>query len=250
MDCPTKEILQDFVEGQLQQSQRSRLIEHIRSCGKCKHELEEIFALHNALTESVNHDTCLSFDTLDAYAKSTLDKKQESRIKTHIEFCKRCESFLWMLKASPKELEAWQADEQAAYQEFRAKNLGYDAAREAIRNLLPGKVEVFDQLWRSILTLVSDLKNKAVEHWPSFSGPGQLVGALGFAEQTDPETTATSVVLATTLYVSQQIADGEVELTPQATQVAVRQAAARFGAGKELQKRLIEIIPPLLAKFS
>ena len=82
----------------------------------------------------------------------------------------------------------------------------------------------------------------------SFTSPVQLVGALGFSDMTDSESTATSIILATTLYVSQQIQDGNIEATPEKIKTAVQESAIKFGAGKELQKRLIETATNILLK--
>ena len=246
MDCPDKQILQDLVDGELQKSKKVVVTEHIRSCGKCKDELQEILALYDALCKTVDESQCLSTDTLEQYAHGTLSKDEAKKLEEHIEFCSRCESYVWLFSASETELADWQAKEKSEYLKFRAKNLGYDTAKETLKKLLPGKIELFDKIWGSVLRLVVELKDKATEQWPSFSSPGQLVGALGFSEMTDPESTATSIILATTLLVSQKIADGEIRATPADIEAAVKETAVKFGAGKELQKRLIEIVPKII----
>lgn len=248
MKCPDKELLQDLVDGELSESKIPHVVEHIRSCGHCKTEFTEIFAVHNALTEIVTEDTCPSIEDLDAYAQQKLALDQIDTVKQHAELCGRCRSYLWLFQASEAELESWQADEQAAFEEFKAKKLGYEPAREILGKLLPTGMNMFDQLWQSVLVFVADLKDNAVEQLPSFTTPVQLAGVLGFSE-TEPETTATSIILATTLYVSQQISDGSIKAGPSEIETAIQKAAIQFGAGKELQKRIAEIAPEILLKF-
>jgi len=77
-----------------------------------------------------------------------------------------------------------------------------------------------------------------------------LVGVLGFAETYDPETDAASVIMATTLYVSQLFSDGKIKPHQEDIEVAIKEAATKLGAGKELTKRLIETVPPIILKFS
>ena len=96
---------------------------------------------------------------------------------------------------------------------------------------------------------VQDLKGKTIENWPSFDAGEHLVGALGFAESYDPETEAASIIMATTLYVSQAISDGEVRPCQEDIETSIKEVATKLGAGKELQKRLIEAVPPIVLKF-
>lgn len=250
MDCLDKETLQDLVDGELQKSKIPQVIEHVRSCDKCKTEFREILSLYDALSEAVAEVSCPSRDTLKRYAQKALSTEEMDKIKEHIEFCNRCESYLWLFKASEAELADWEANEKLSYQKFRAKNLGYDAAKESLKKLLPSKTKLFDRIWGSVLNLVLDLKDKATDQWPAFKSPGQLVGALGFSEASDPESTATSIILATTLLVAQKISDGETKAVSEDIEAAVLDAAKRFGAGKELQKRLIETVPEILLRFS
>ena len=109
---------------------------------------------------------------------------------------------------------------------------------------------MFDKIWSAVLTLVLDLRTKALEQWPAFGAPEQLAGALGFSDVFDPETSASSIILATTLLVSQQISEGKLEKTSKEIERAVRMRAKRLGAGKELQKKLIEIVPEIMLRSS
>ena len=246
MNCPDKQLLQELVDSELEKGLASEVMGHIKSCSKCKDDFRQILTVYNALSETVDESPCPSSDALEKCVQKMLSTDEANKIQEHIDFCSRCDSYVWLFSASETELADWQAKEELAYRKFRSKNLGYDVAKETLKKLLPGKIEIFDKVWGSILSLVLDLKDKAAEQWPSFSSPGQLVGALGFSEMTDPESTATSIILATTLLVSQEIADGQIETTPQAIEAAVKETAAKFGAGRELQKRLIEIVPKII----
>ncbi len=249
MNCPDKETFQDFVDGELSDAKIRSTIGHIRSCDSCKTELRELYTLHNALNRIVDKDKCPSLDALEKYADNSCSDEQASKIAEHIDFCSRCRSYVWAFQASEEELANWQTQEELAYKEFEAKELGYNAAKETLCKLLPGKIDLLDKIWQSALSFVLDLKDKAIENWPSFNQETQLVGALGFADALDPGTEAASVILITTLYVSQAVSDGDIEPSTKDIETVIKEVAAKLGAGKELQKRLIETVPPLVLKF-
>jgi hypothetical protein len=248
MNCPNRETMQDFVDGELEKAQDQQIIEHIRSCKTCKIELKEILMLYDALNQIVDADQCPSLELLKSYADNTCTEEQVNKIKEHIDFCGRCGLYVWSFQASDEEFQEWQAQEEQAYQEHEAHELGYDTAKETLLKLLPNKLEMLDNVWRSISTLVLDLKNKAMQNWPSFDKGAQLVDVLGFEESYDPETDAAIIILATTLYVSQACLEEKTELTKTGVETLVKDVSVKFGAGKELQKRLIEFIPPLVLK--
>ena len=249
MHCPDKETFQDFVDGELLESTIEQIAKHIRSCDTCKTELRELYTLHNTLSRIVDEDKCPSLDTLEKYADNSCSDEQTSKIAEHIDFCSRCKSYVWAFQASEEELTDWQTQEELAYKEFEAKELGYNAAKETINKLLPDKIDLVDKIWQSALGFVLDIKDKAIENWPSFNQETQLVGVLGFADASDPETNAASIIMATTLYVSQAVSDGDIEPSAKDIEAAIKEVAAKLGAGKELQKRLIETVPPLVLKF-
>ena len=249
MNCPNKETMQDFIDGELPKARNRQIAEHIRSCYACKIELREILTLYDALNQIVGKDKCPSLGTLKHYADNTCADDKVAGIKDHIEFCYRCRSYVWTFQASEEELQEWQTQDELAYQKFKARNLGYNAAQETLQKLLPGKMELLDKAWQSVLMFVLDLKDKAIENWPSFDKGTHLIGALGFAESYDPETDAASVILVTTLYISQAVSDGQIKPCQKDIDAAVKEAAVKFGAGKELTKRLIETIPPLILRF-
>lgn len=248
MDCPDKQILQDLIDDELDNDQAAQVVVHIRSCNKCKREFGEILWIYKGLKEVVGEVECPSKDTLERYAKNALSEATMNDIKKHIDLCVSCSSFVHLLTASEAELARWQAEEERSYQEFADKNLGYQAAKEVLGKLLPGRFEFLDEIWNSVLKLALDLRTKAVEQWPKFGTPEQLAGALGFSDASDPESSASSIILVTTLLIAQQIADGELEGSSEEIKSAVRTAAKRLGAGNELQKKLIETVPEILLR--
>lgn len=249
MDCPDKETMQDFVDGELSKSKIDQVVKHIRSCDSCKTELRQLYTLCNALNSIVDKDKCPSLDELEEYADNRCSDKQTSEIAEHIDFCSRCRSYAWAFQASEEQLADWQTQEELGYKEFEAKELGYNAAKETVGKLLPGKIDLVDKILQSALDFVLDIKDRAIENWPSFNQETQLVGVLGFADVSDPQTEAASIIMATTLYVSQAVSDGEIEPSTENIETAVKEVAAKLGAGKQLQKRLIETVPPLVLKF-
>ena len=249
MDCPSKEILQDFMDGDLPEAKSRPIIEHIRSCDTCKTELREVFSLYRVLNQVVDKDKCPSLETLESYADNTCASEEIGKIKEHIDSCGRCRSYVWAFQASEEELADWQKQDDLAYQEFEAQNLGYDSAKETLQQLLPGKMELLDKAWQSVRAFVQDLKDKAIESWPSFDRGPRLVEALGFAEPYDPETDTAFIILVTSLYISQAVSDGRVQPSSKEMEPAIKEVSEKLGAGKELQKRLIKIVPPLVLKF-
>jgi hypothetical protein len=197
----------------------------------------------------VTEDACPSQATLESYAENVLATDAKARVKEHLEFCSTCRFHVWLCTASESELAQWQADEEQAHRQYEAQNLGHQAAREVLTSLLPTGLEFWDRIWDSARKLVLDLRAKAPQQWPTFGAPGQLAGAIGFAGDSDPETTGTSIILLTTLLVAQRIVDGEFEANADSIGLAVGEAAQAFGAGKELHKRLVETVPPILLRF-
>lgn len=247
MDCPSKETIQNFIDCELTDSESCIIREHVRTCDSCKAELDELFALQKAFNRIIDKDVCPSLDILESYAKNTCPIEQAAQISGHIDRCGQCKSYAWAFGASKQELAAWQEQEEQAHREFVAGDLGYNAAKEMLAKLLPQKIELLDKIWQSALDFVLELRDKAIESWPSFTGQAQLVGVLGF-DESDPQTDAASVIMMTTLYISQEIADGKLKPTQQDVEAAIKTIAPKFGAGKELQKRLIEYIPTVVLK--
>ncbi|MBI9018482.1 MAG: zf-HC2 domain-containing protein [Phycisphaerae bacterium] len=245
MECPGKEIIQDYIDGELSSEQAESIQSHIQSCQNCKTELNEILTFHNVINTVVSEDKCPPLDTLKDYINNGC---KDDNLTKHIEFCDRCSSYAWAFQASPEELEAWQKQQESAYQEYKSKELGYDTAKETLTKLLPPRIDLLEKTWQSVLRFVLDLKTKTIETWPSFKQGPQLVGALGFDEESDPETDAASIILSTTLYISQMVYDGEIELNQQSIETAIQEVSIKLGAGKQLQKRLIETVPPLIMK--
>lgn len=248
MNCPNKEALQDFVDGELSQDESRSLVKHIQSCQSCKDQLRDIFVLQDTLNTIVQQDPCLPVETLEQYAQDSCPEEAIEDIKQHIELCARCRSFVWAFQASEEEMAQWQAQEEQAYREYLAESHGYQSAKEILTQLLPGKIELLDQTWQSLLSWVSELKTKAIESWPSLHQQPQLAGVLGFAESSDPQTEAASIILAVTLYVSEAIADGTITHSAEDIQTTINQIAPKLGAGKELQKRLLETVPDIISK--
>jgi hypothetical protein len=249
MGCIEREVLEDLVDGELGECETARAIEHIRSCSKCKREFSEILALYEGLQTAVVKDVCPSQTTLEAYTQDALPSDAMTTVRKHLEFCCECRSYVWLLTASESELANWQAQEEQAHKQDEATSAGRAAAREVLAGLLPAGLEFLDWLWDSACTLVRDLRGNTAQTWPPLGTSAQLTGALGFAGSTDPQGTATAIILVSTLYVADQIAAKEIGTSSEEIATAVHAAARTFGAGKELQKRLAEIVPPILQRF-
>lgn len=248
MNCPDRNILLNLVDGQLSPDEVKSVTDHIQACSSCRNKLKEILVLYNALDRVVQEDICPSIETLEQFAKKNCPAEQVIAIGEHVDLCARCRSYVWAFGASEEDMAQWQAQEEQAYREYLAQSPGYIAAKEALLTLLPAKLDLLEKSWQSIVSWVFDLKEKALENWPSLTQETQLAGVLGFAETSDPQTEATSIILITTLYVSEAIADKTIPCSRQAIEATVKKAAAKLGAGKELQKRLLETVPAILLK--
>ena len=248
MNCPENEILQNLVDGELSQDKSRPVIEHIQSCTTCKDLLRDIFILHNMLNRIVGQDACLPVEALEQYAENTCPAEKIDAIKEHVDLCARCRSYVWAFGASEEDLAEWQAQEEQSYREYLMQSPGYHMAKETLLALLPDKVELLDKGWQSVVSWVSDLRDKAIENWPSFNQEAQLVGVLGFAETSDPQTEAASIILTATLYVSESISDGTITDSREDIEATIKKVATKLGAGKELQKRLLETVPPIVLK--
>lgn len=249
MACLQKEVLEDLVDGELGERETAQAVAHIKSCDKCRREFSTILALWEGLRAAVARDACPPGTVLKEYAENALRAERRAAIQEHIDFCNACRTTVWVLTASEAQLTEWQAQEERAYRQERARTVGCEAAREALAGLLPIGLEFLDRVLDSAWRLALDLKARTAAQWPKFGAAGQLAGALGFAGAPGPEVTATSIILVTALLVAQKITDGDIEATAEAVTTAVREAALTLGAGKELRQRLVEKVPPLLLRF-
>lgn len=250
MDCLKKELLEDLIDGELDESQAIQAMAHIRSCKQCQHEFVEMLALYEGLRAVVAEDACPTKATLESYADNALTAGEMMAVKEHLEFCSTCRFHVWLCTASEAELARWQTDEERAHRRHQAMNWGREAVHEVLSCLLPAGLGFWDRMWDSAHQLVEDLRAKAPNDWPTLGAPEHLAGAIGFAGTPDPKVTATSIILVTTLFVAQRITDGEIEAKLGTIATAVDEAGQAFGAGKELRKRLVETVPPILLKFS
>jgi hypothetical protein len=246
MNCPDKKTLQDFVDGELPERQHSQVAEHVRACHTCKVELNEILSLYKALNRIIDKDECFPAALLKDYADNICDAAQKRRIKDHLNSCGRCSAYIWAFGASVEELQNWQQQEELEYHEYTKKYLGYSTARDVLSKLLPSRLDFLDEAWNSVAAFVINLKTQAAQNWPSLAGGPQLAEALGFAESSDAQTDAASMILVTCLYVSQALADGEIEPSQKDLEAVVKDISEKLGAGKELRKRLIETVPSLI----
>jgi len=119
MNHPSKETMQDFVDGELEKTQNNQVIEHISSCKTCKQELKEIINVYNALKEIVDKDKCPSAQLLTEYANNNCPPEQASKIKKHSEYCASCTSWISLFQASDEEIKIWEAKEEQAFKEFQ-----------------------------------------------------------------------------------------------------------------------------------
>ena len=248
MSCPGKEMLQDYIDGDLPEDKIRIIEQHLQSCDPCQTEMREIVSLLGVLGQVVAKDVCPSADELEQYVKNPAPGEKTDRIKEHIELCAHCKMNVWALGASPQELQAWQDREEEAYREYEAQQLGFRSAQEILRQLLPAKVQILEKAWQSVLDFMRDLPARTIEALPSFDQRAQLVGALGFSETSDPETDAACTILITTLYVSEQISDGKTQLSAEEIAAMVGEVATKLGAGKGLRKRLMEIVPTVIMR--
>ena len=132
MDCPTKEVLQDYLDGELSTDKARSIREHVQSCDSCKNKLRKLSSFYSTLNQFVNQEKCPSFDLLESFS-SCPDK--DSSVKTHVELCARCKSYVWAFQATDEELAEWQKQDVLAYQEYEAHELGYDTAKETLQKL-------------------------------------------------------------------------------------------------------------------
>ncbi|MBD3376631.1 hypothetical protein GF406_16465 [candidate division KSB1 bacterium] len=248
MNCPKRAVLQDYIDGELSQDDNQSIIKHIQSCTKCKEQLRDIFVLQKTLSKVIQEDPCPPVEILEKYAKNIGSTETAGTIKEHIDLCANCRSYVWAFQATEEELAQWQSQEEQSFKEYLAQNQGFDAAKAVLLKLLPNKIELFDKWGLAILSWVSGLKDKALEQWPSLTSSPQLAGVLGFSEEIDHSTEAASIIMATTLYISESISDGSIEPTREAVEQEIRQIAPVLGAGTQLQERLIETIPGIVLK--
>lgn len=248
MDCPKKEALQNYIDGELPDEQVHQISEHIRTCDSCKAELRELLSVLHIMNKAVDNAPCPSLDILQKYADDKCSREEKQNIAEHIELCDRCRSYVWAFQAPEQELADWQEREEAEYRDYLVQESASTLSKTILETLLPARVELFDKAWQSVVDFVNNLKGKAIESWPSLGGGSRLAEALGFAEAHDSQTDAMFVIMATTLAVSQSISGEKVKPTREELETTIKDVSTKFGAGGELQKRMVEILPPLVLK--
>ena len=246
MSCPDKEVLQDYVDGDLAEDKARSVEQHLQSCDHCQNEVAEMVSLLQVLGQVAEKEVCPSSEELEKYVKNTAPGQEAERIREHIDLCAHCNLNAWALGASPEELQAWEDREQTEFHEYESEQLGFRTAQEVLRQLLPGKLQLLEKAWQSVVDFMQDLPSKTIDALPSFDKRAQLVGALGFSESYDPEMDAACTVLITTLYVSEKLSERQAQPSPEEIAAIVEEAAAKLGAGKGLRNRLVEIIPTVI----
>lgn len=244
MNCPDEKQMRDLADCELSVDEEARILEHIKSCSKCKDRFKKILTFQRMLGEAVDMEACPSKQELEDFALNKLSVESSVRIKEHIKLCTSCESYVQLFMATDEQLAEQAAHEKIVFQKAAAQGRAYDVARVILKKLLPDKTSIFESLWDHISDVLEEmLANKSIKGL-SFGDSDEFAGALGFSGVPDPQTAAAAIIISTTLATAYTLSSEETASDPATIKQTVLDIAGRFGAGKELKKRLAEIVPP------
>ena len=99
--CPDFSLLSQFLDGDLEKSQAHQLSQHVASCQYCQAQIRDLehaqewergalSAAQNPLSQSTSPTSCLSSETLFAYARGSLSPTDERTVDAHILACGAC----------------------------------------------------------------------------------------------------------------------------------------------------------------
>lgn len=248
MECPGEELIHDLVSDELEDARRPELIAHVHACPACMRQVRELLLIESAMELDAELSPCPSPATLTAFTAGRLSPIESDRVQAHVDTCEQCLSYLDP-EPSQAQTQAARPDEVAGtFAGAGLTDVGQAAAGEILDAVLPGRRKLLDLLWARVSHLLQELRGRPLDQWPSLAAAGPAAGALGFSGVPDPETLSTALVLATTLALTDQIAEGTLAPEPVAIQASARQVASQLGAGKELTSRLSEILPVVLLR--
>ena len=99
--CPEFSLLSQFLDGDLEKSQAHQLSRHVGSCQYCRAQIRDLehaqewersalSAVQNPVSQSTSSTSCLSSETLFAYAQDSLSPTDERTVDAHILACGVC----------------------------------------------------------------------------------------------------------------------------------------------------------------
>jgi anti-sigma factor RsiW len=99
--CPEFSLLSQFLDGDLEKSQAHQLSQHVGSCPYCQAQIRDLehaqewersalSAAQNPISQSTSATSCLSSETLFAYARGSLSPTDERTVDAHILACGVC----------------------------------------------------------------------------------------------------------------------------------------------------------------
>jgi anti-sigma factor RsiW len=237
MECPEQDFIERLLEGELSDSEKKQLAEHISKCQSCreKYELEKLFYL--GLEKAFAEDTCPEQAELEAYLEGKLSDARKKEIENHLVTCHRCETELGFLR-NPESVKEWEKKEEKLFRLAQAEGLAHEVARRVEKEIFP-KAGVVGRIWSKVSVLFDQLREKNVPQWHGIVRDKATAGAMGFSGGMPPEVEAAAVMSLTVLGMAHRLAEGEDVDLEQSTE----ELAKAFGAGSALGNRLKQVAP-------
>ena len=244
MNCPDDIKIQELVLNVLPDKERSEIKKHILQCSACKETYKQFVLIAEGIGAVVENEECLPWQELKSYAEGKSSNEQKTKIEEHVKLCHDCETLLGFYQDPAKE-KAWVVKERKIFEMAHAEEIAGKVSKSIIDKLLPGKVD-FKQVWEYACNLFQELSDVPLSSWPRLE-TSAVAGTLGFAGAAEPETMGAINIELVALGVAQGLVQGN--LTDQESiEKAVSDCAKNIGAGKQLQKRLLENMPELFLR--
>ena len=242
MECPSPDVIQDLLEGEVKGPEKDKLLKHVRECASCSKVLAEFMIINKGTELVVDSLVCPSYQDVKAYADNTIQGSERDELKAHLDLCLTCSTLLGFYQ-DPAKAEEWEKREQKIFEMAHAEEMAEKVSKSIIDKLLPGKVD-FKQVWELACKLFQELSEVPLSSWPRLE-TSAVAGTLGFAGPVEPETMGALNIELVALGVAQGIVKGGIT-DQESIEKAVRDCAKNIGAGKELQKQLMSTLPALL----
>ena len=237
MECPEQEFIDRLLEGELSDSEKKQLAEHISRCQSCreKYELEKLFYL--GLEKAFAEDPCPEKAELEAYLEGRVSDARKKEIENHLITCHRCETELGFL-TNPESVKEWERKEEKLFRLAQAEEMAREVAQRVEKEIFP-KAGLVERIWSKVSSLFDQLREKDVPQWHGIVRDKATAGAMGFSGGMPLEVEAAAIMLLTVLGMAHRLAEGEEMDFPQAADNLSRS----LGAGSALRKRLRDVTP-------
>ncbi|MEA1928742.1 MAG: zf-HC2 domain-containing protein [Candidatus Auribacterota bacterium] len=113
-ECPDKEMLSRYLDGEISVKERHSVEEHLSKCGKCRSRLSELKEVETPLKEIFRSKKpvgkgkagCIGEERIIAYLEDHLPEKVRQKVAAHLGSCRYCSQVATEAREALKTIEA------------------------------------------------------------------------------------------------------------------------------------------------